>query len=141
MGAIADGLVAYAKPLLDQTDGSQEQLNKAFTVTQLCFNLALMPDDQRETAINDMRPSLNMNDEEFEDFRRGVLLPMIERHREMFPLMHRRRDAGSSQFAPAPVAGTLPAPPAEPRRKIDRYAPCPCASGKKYKFCCGAKGR
>lgn len=141
MGAIAEGLVAYAKPLLDQTDGSQEQLDKAFAVTQLCFNLALMPDDQREMAINDMRPSLSMDDEEFEDFRSGVLLPMIERHREMFPLMHRRTDAGFSQFAPAPVARTLLAPPAEPRRKIDRYAPCPCASGKKYKFCCGAKGR
>src|SRR5271165_5347348 len=27
MGAIAEGLVAYAQPLLDQTDGSEEQLN------------------------------------------------------------------------------------------------------------------
>jgi hypothetical protein len=29
MGAIAEGLVAYAQPLLDQTDGSEGQLNKA----------------------------------------------------------------------------------------------------------------
>jgi hypothetical protein len=27
MGALADGFVAYAQPLLDQTDGSEEQLN------------------------------------------------------------------------------------------------------------------
>ena len=27
------------QPLLDQTDGSEEQLNKAFTISQLCFNL------------------------------------------------------------------------------------------------------
>lgn len=23
---------------------------------------------------------------------------------------------------------------------IDKYKPCPCGSGKKYKFCCGKKG-
>ena len=40
MGAIAEGFVAYAQPLLDQTDGSEEQLNKAFAISQLCFNLA-----------------------------------------------------------------------------------------------------
>jgi hypothetical protein len=29
MGAIAEGFAAYARPLLDQTDGSEAQLNKA----------------------------------------------------------------------------------------------------------------
>ena len=48
MGAIAERFVAYAQPLLDQTDGSEEQLNKALTISQLCFNLALLPEDQRE---------------------------------------------------------------------------------------------
>jgi hypothetical protein len=28
MGALAEAFVAYAQPLLDQTDGSEEQLNK-----------------------------------------------------------------------------------------------------------------
>ena len=32
MGAIAEGFVAYAQPLLDQTDGSEEQMNKAFAI-------------------------------------------------------------------------------------------------------------
>jgi hypothetical protein len=35
MGAIADGIVAYAQPLLDQTDGSSEQLNKAFALPKI----------------------------------------------------------------------------------------------------------
>ena len=52
MGAIAEGFVAYAQPLLDQTDGSEGQLNKAFTISQLCFNLALMPEDSRDEAIS-----------------------------------------------------------------------------------------
>jgi len=33
MGALADGFVDYAQPLLDQTDGSEEQLNKAFAIS------------------------------------------------------------------------------------------------------------
>jgi hypothetical protein len=36
MGAIADSFVAFAKPLINQTDGSIEQLNKAFAIAQLC---------------------------------------------------------------------------------------------------------
>jgi hypothetical protein len=43
MGALAEALVAYAQPLIDQTDGSLEQLNKAFAISQLCYNLALLP--------------------------------------------------------------------------------------------------
>ena len=46
MGALAEAFVAYAQPLLDQTDGSEEQLNKAFAISQLCYNLALLPDDR-----------------------------------------------------------------------------------------------
>ena len=43
MGAIADGFAAFAQPLIDQTDGSMEQLNKALAIAQLCFNLASCP--------------------------------------------------------------------------------------------------
>ena len=39
MGAIADAFVAYAQPLIDQTDGSEEQLSQAFAMSQLCYNL------------------------------------------------------------------------------------------------------
>jgi hypothetical protein len=60
MGAIAEGFVAYAQPLLDQTDGSQEQLSKAFALSQLCYNLALLPEDQRDTTLSEMRPALKM---------------------------------------------------------------------------------
>jgi hypothetical protein len=51
MGAIAEGFLAYAQPLLDQTDGSEEGLNKAFAISQLCFNLALLPDDRRDATL------------------------------------------------------------------------------------------
>ena len=40
MGAIADAVWAYAQPLLDDTDGSVEDMNWALSLSQLCWNLA-----------------------------------------------------------------------------------------------------
>ncbi len=144
MGATAEGFVAYAQPLLDQTDGSEEQLNRAFSISQLCFNLALLPEDSRDQQISEMRLSLKMNDEEFDDFRRSIVVPMIRRHQEMFPQMHRRVSTNSSQGGPSPSGPSLRARPrmtaaGEAYPGTDRYAPCPCNSGEKYKFCCGKK--
>ena len=141
MGAIAEAFVAYAQPLLDQTDGSEEQLNKAFAISQLCYNLALLPDDRRDTMLSEMRQTLGMDDAEFAEFRRSVIVPMIRRHEEMFPGMRRLKFTDS---APSPSSPRAPTPNAAPGKRYpgtDRYAPCPCGSGKKYKFCCGAKGR
>jgi SEC-C motif len=141
MGAIAEGFVAYAQPLIDQTDGSPEQMNKAFGIAQLCFNLALLPDDERQKSISEMQPSLGMDDTEFADFRSSIIDPMIFRHEEMFPLMHRRPSAGPSISRSSPQSPSKMTESAAPKPQIDRYAPCPCGSGEKYKFCCGAKKR
>jgi hypothetical protein len=73
MGAIAEGIVAYAQPLLDQTDGSVEQLNKAMTISQLCWNLALLSEDGRDRMLSQMRPSLDMDEEQFGEFRRSII--------------------------------------------------------------------
>jgi hypothetical protein len=141
MGAIAEAMVAYAQPLIDQTDGSMEQMNHALTMSQLCWNLALLPKDRRDELLRKMRPKLPMDDDEFDDFRRSVLVPMIHRHEDMFPGLH-----GNYRFDSSHEDLSLPPPPrqtapAEKYPGTERYAPCPCNSGKKYKFCCGAKGR
>ena len=141
MGALADAFVAYAQPLLDQTDGSEEQLNKAFTISQLCYNLALLPDDRRDTMLSEMRQTLGMEDAEFAEFRRSVIVPMVRRHEEMFPRLHQRSFGGSAPSPSSPPAPTRKAASGERYPGTDRYAPCPCGSGEKYKFCCGAKGR
>ena len=141
MGAIAEAFVAYAQPLIDQTDGSQEQLEKAFAISQLCYNLALLPDDQRDTILAETRQSLKMDDAEFAEFRRSVIDPMIRRHEEMFPGMRRLKFTDSAPSPASPRAPTSKAAPGQRYPGTDRYAPCPCGSGKKYKFCCGAKGR
>jgi hypothetical protein len=142
MGAIAEAIAAYAQPLLEQTDGSEEELNKAMALSQLCYNLALAPEDSRDQMLAEMQPTLQMNDSEFEEFRRTIIVPMIQRHQQMFPLMHRRGPADFLQGGPSLPAHSLPAHSRKEKYPgTEPYAPCPCGSGKKYKFCCKAKGR
>lgn len=141
MGALADSFVAFAQPLIDETDGSMEQLNKAFGMAQLCYNLALLPEESRKETLAKMQTDLALDDEEFAEFRRAVIDPMLRRHEDMFGRSHRwdsmipslRRDRSQ------PHVRTMAAPQAT--AVIDRYAPCPCNSGKKFKFCCGLKRR
>jgi uncharacterized protein YecA (UPF0149 family) len=137
MGAIADAFVAYAQPLLDQTDGSIEQMNKAFAIGQLCYNLALLPEDRREESLAEMRSSLGMDDAEFDAFRSSIVDPMLQRHQEMFPRMHHRAFAEPLQSRPSTAATPKTRSAGGAYPGTDRYAPCPCNSGEKYKFCCG----
>jgi uncharacterized protein YecA (UPF0149 family) len=97
----------------------------------MCWNLALSPEDKRETEIEKMKSALKMTDEELADVRQSLILPMIHRHHEMFPGLHSR-----SKQSPN-MAGIVSSPPKK-YPGADRYAPCPCGSGRKYKFCCGA---
>src|SRR5689334_16705268 len=107
MGAIADAFAAFAQPLIDQTDGSPEQLQTALNIGQLCFNTALLPDGEREEMFDEMQSELGMDDREFDDFRRSILEPMIKRHEAMFPLMHGREpvfERGRSPWDPPMAA-------------------------------------
>ncbi len=137
MGVFAEALAEYARPLLDETDGSIEQLNKAFAISQLCYNLALLPEESRDRTLSDTRLSLKMDDEEFDNFRRSIVLPMIRRHQEMFPQWHSMGSTDVSRSGPSLGARPRMVTPAEEHPRTDRYAPCPCNSGRKYKFCCG----
>jgi uncharacterized protein YecA (UPF0149 family) len=132
MGAIAEAIVAYAQPLIDGTDGSEDELNRALAIAQMCWNLALMPEGLRETAIDEFKPTLNMTDAEFAEFRQQFILPMIRRHCEMFPGLHARSGQRSNTF------GVVPSPTKKFPR-MGRNAPCACGSGRKYKLCCGAR--
>ena len=60
MGAFAEGFAAYTQPLLDQTDGSLEQMNKAFTISQLCYNLALLGRNRRPGNLGGKMGTLDM---------------------------------------------------------------------------------
>jgi hypothetical protein len=139
VSGMSDAMNRFAEPLLELTDGSIEHIRKAMATSAICWNLALMPDEHREPALAELRPSLNMDDAEFADFKHGVLEPMIARHREMFPGLHRGGPrapfGGAARGAPLPE----PAPrrPPQPYAGTGRNERCPCGSGKKYKVCCG----
>jgi hypothetical protein len=137
MGAIAEAIVAYAQPLLDQTDGALDQMNRAMAVAQVCWNLAISPEGQRDAAIDKLKPAFEMTDEEFTVFRQHIILPMIQRHREMFPGMHAHSRQSSNSRQTSKTPGVVSAP-TKKRPGTSRNAPCPCGSGRKYKRCCGA---
>lgn len=132
MGAMADSFVKYAQPLIDGTDGSLPQMQRAMSIAQMCWNLAPMPADKREASLDNFKPALKMTDEEFDEFRRTFVLPMIERHCEMFPALHSRSKPmfDPSDFTPSPTTK---------QPGSGRNAPCPCGSGRKYKVCCGKR--
>jgi len=137
MGAIADAIAAYTQPLLDSTDGSVDEVNRAFALGQLCWNLALLPEEARDEFLATVRASVKMDDDEFEAFRHSVVRRMIQRHEEMFQRMHQRGSMEPSRRAPA--SQTRPTTPARTGRYpgTRRNALCPCNSGRKYKLCCG----
>lgn len=145
MGAIAEAFAAYAQPLLNETDGSPEQMQRAFTISQLCYNLALMPEDRRERVIDAMQETLAMDDQDFAEFKRIVIWPMVRRHEEMFPRMHGKHRTSPWQPRSSLTLATEEAVPEKAARRgahpeVGPYAPCPCLSGRKYKFCCGKRG-
>jgi hypothetical protein len=171
MGLFAEAIAAYAQPLLNDTDGSLEEMQRALTFSQLCWNISVAPHDKRGKVIDDLRSTLGMAVAEFEEFRQSVIEPMIRQHEEMFPAMHagRRLDAMGADLglhahlladadldsdadllsdADLPSHAELAshgrpsgAVSKEPYPGTEPYAPCPCNSGRKYKFCCRAKRR
>ncbi len=167
MGAMAEAMMAYAQPLIDGTDGSLEQMNKALAISQACWNLAIFPAEQRRSAMDGLRKCFPLSDSEFEEFERTVLWPMIRRHEEMFPGLHQRRPIASPHWQTSPPRAsttnllredsprenstrenslreystreysTREYSTREKTSQPGRYDPCPCNSGKKFKFCCG----
>lgn len=139
MGVLAESVTAFAQPLLDQTDGSPEDMRKAMALAQLCWNLALVSEKQRDKHLGKLRSSLEMDDEEFDDFRLSIVMPMIRRHHEMFPNLRRQGSMNPAAPAPTPPNRSPVSYRIDPSPGPERNAPCPCNSGKKYKRCCGRK--
>ena len=131
-------MVAYAQPLIDETDGSPEDIQRAMSLAMMCYNLGQLPHDRREEVVNDFQGTLEMNDVEFAEFKRDLIEPMIQRHEQMFSSV----EMSDVDFAPQSRRQSGPAyrkAAGEPYPGTDPYGPCPCESGKKYKFCCRKK--
>ena len=137
MRGMANAMAAYAQPLLDECDGKKEDIESAFMMAQICWNLAVAPDDDFPVLLIGFQKKLEMNDDVFAEFLSDIILPMIVRHHEMFPHMHGQ--SGMDAFEPPSLRkqeGSSPVMTAlYPGTPLN--APCPCNSGKKYKSCCG----
>lgn len=139
MGALAEAMVAYAQPLIDASDGSFEGMNKAMSVSGLCYNLGSLPEEAREPIISQMQATLNLNNLEFEAFRRSVLTPMLQRYETMFGGKQLSAFGNFLQGRPRRPSRPIVEATDEATSQVDSYAPCGCNSGLKYKFCCGKK--
>ena len=42
-------------------------MNKVFTIAQPCWNLAVVPEEQRNQAVAEMQSTLRMDDDQFGD--------------------------------------------------------------------------
>ena len=130
MDVIADCIVAYAQPLIKR-NSSLEQIQHAMMIAQFCWNLSVMPEEKREARLTDIQKTLEFSDTDFNEFRKDVIDPMVQRHKEMFPKI---RTGMFDEFIPsAPYIKDL-------SPKTGRNSPCRCNSGKKFKQCCGKPG-
>jgi hypothetical protein len=140
MGALAEAMSRFAQPLIDASDGSPEELQRAFSLSQLCWNLAPLPEEKHDEFMANMQPALKIDDGAFQGLKRELILPMIERHAQMFPALHQGGPMTPAQLSAARPVAAAPAPRVRSVKKYPgtgRNAPCPCGSGRKYKVCCG----
>jgi len=77
----AQAMMDYAKPLLERMDmEGEDDLNKAMSITQLCWNLALTKDkNEQVTMKKEVVKQVDLPDAE------SFVDSMIERHKKMFP--------------------------------------------------------
>jgi len=141
MGATAQMFVEFAKPLLDATDGSYEQVEKALALSTLCYNLALLPTQELGQSLVRMKTDFKLSDDDIFYLLSSTIIPMIARYEEMFPSIHERSLNGPTINRSRSRWNSDVEATAEDQPTVDRYGPCSCNSGRKYKFCCGRSPR
>jgi hypothetical protein len=83
-------MLTFVEPLLEATDRSPEAAKRVMDLGAIYWDLAVSPDQARERTLS------RYVDEAFDDEAgrqafRQTARAMIERHRQMFPELHRQR--------------------------------------------------
>jgi hypothetical protein len=82
----------FAQPLLEAAGDNVEAMDKAMSLAMMAWNLALLvPPDQREEELDKIVNALGLA-EGLRQEMKGIIRSMIQRHEEMFPFMHSRRE-------------------------------------------------
>ena len=83
-------MMEFAQPLIDSAGEGIEGLNTAMSIAMICWNLALCQDErEREDLLVSLSEKLPEAETRIEF--RTIATQMVERHRQMFPEMHRAR--------------------------------------------------
>jgi hypothetical protein len=87
----AQQFVDFAQPLLDKAGGSKSETQKALTLAQLLWNVAVTRDaEEREAMLGELLRDRGPGAER-EAFAR-IARDMLQRHRELFPELHAGED-------------------------------------------------
>jgi SEC-C motif len=89
-GGPARQMVDFVAPFLEEAAGDLEAMNRVMTFGMVFWNIALLPDHEREGATKRAEDAASKNDEDREAFR-SMASMMVARHQTMFPWMHERR--------------------------------------------------
>jgi hypothetical protein len=85
----AQQMMDFAQPLIENSDGTADGLNKAMSIAMVFWNLAITRDEDREEMMAAMM-SKDADPEVRSEFHLMAQL-MIARHEAMFPGLHNRR--------------------------------------------------
>lgn len=85
----AQQIADFAQPLLDAARGETDKLQRAFSLGAMFWNLAITKDEKlRDEMLDDLVRRTQKTEEDAREFR-ALAAEMLERHRQMFPEMHR----------------------------------------------------
>ncbi len=83
-------MVRFIEPLLDAADCDKARMDRAFTLGMAFWNLALCEGEQREEMLAGLLKTIARDEQDAIEFR-ALTIDMVERHRTMFPALHRAR--------------------------------------------------
>ena len=89
----AQAMMDYAGVLMEHMpDRGPDAINVALQIAQVCWNLAIEPDEKlRQLAVDSMKPLFGSEAEEMVDV-------MVNRHRQMFPELGQRGGGGMGVY-------------------------------------------
>ena len=88
-------MMRFVQPLIEAAGDDKANVDRALTLGMAFWNLALCEGDRRNQMLAELLETITRDEQDAAAFRL-LASDMIERHRVMFPEMHRKRVAGEN---------------------------------------------
>jgi len=82
-------IMRFSQPLIDAAGDNPVAVQNAMTLGSLLWNVAIAGEDA-DAALSDVMQGMSLNDGDAADFH-SIAAGMVERHKQMFPALHRVR--------------------------------------------------